>query len=86
MANGKRQTNSMKKAATKASIMLAFASVYFFWGSTYTAIRIGAAEMPAFLLPGTRFLIAGSILLGWCRWRGLQLWWPRRTMRPPTAS
>jgi drug/metabolite transporter (DMT)-like permease len=69
-----------KKAATTASIVLAFASVYFFWGSTYTAIRIGAAEMPALLLSGTRFLIAGAILLAWCRWRGLRLLWPPATM------
>jgi len=69
-----------KKAATRASIVLAFASVYFFWGSTYTAIRIGAAEMPALLLSGMRFLIAGTILLAWCRWRGLRLWWPAGTM------
>jgi drug/metabolite transporter (DMT)-like permease len=54
--------------------------VYFFWGSTYTAIRIGAALMPANLLSGTRFLIAGLILLAWCRWRGLRLLWPLRTM------
>jgi drug/metabolite transporter (DMT)-like permease len=62
-----------QKAASTASIVLAFACVYFFWGSTYTAIRIGAAEMPALLLAGTRYLIAGSILLVWCRWRGLHL-------------
>ena len=62
-----------QKAASTASIALAFACVYFFWGSTYTAIRIGAAEMPALLLAGTRYLIAGSILLAWCRWRGLRL-------------
>lgn len=61
-------------------VMLAFASVYIFWGSTYTAIRIGAAEMPALLLAGTRFLTAGLILLGLCRWRGLRLTWPRRDM------
>ena len=66
------------KPATKFSIALAFASVYFFWGSTYTAIRIGAAEMPALLLAGTRFLIAGSILLAWCRWRGLRMVFPSR--------
>jgi len=36
--------------------------------------------MPALLLAGTRFLIAGSILLAWCRWRGLRLFWPRKTM------
>lgn len=69
-----------KKAATTTSIVLAFASVYFFWGSTYTAIRIGAAEMPPLLLSGTRFLIAGAILLAWCRWRGLRIFWPLRTM------
>src|SRR5580700_6805299 len=69
-----------KKAVTTSSIVLAFASVYFFWGSTYTAIRIGAAEMPALLLAGTRFLIAGAILLAWCRWRGLRLIWPAGNM------
>ncbi len=69
-----------KRSATTASIVLAFASVYFFWGSTYTAIRVGAAEMPALLLAGTRFLIAGAILLAWCRWRGLRLMAPPRTM------
>jgi drug/metabolite transporter (DMT)-like permease len=66
--------------ATTTSIVVAFASVYFFWGSTYTAIRIGAAEMPALLFSGTRFLIAGAILLAWCRWRGLRLAWPPKTM------
>jgi drug/metabolite transporter (DMT)-like permease len=68
------------KAVSTASIVLAFASVYFFWGSTYTAIRIGAADMPALLLAGTRFVIAGVILLAWCRWRGLRLLWPAKTM------
>src|ERR1700685_292326 len=69
-----------KKLVSTASIVLAFASVYFFWGSTYTAIRIGAAEMPALLLAGARVLIAGAILLGWCRWRGLRLIWPAAIM------
>jgi drug/metabolite transporter (DMT)-like permease len=81
MANPALQTrHPEKKAVTTASIVLAFASVYFFWGSTYTAIRIGSEQMPAFLLAGTRFLIAGVILLAWCRWRGLRLLWPARNM------
>ncbi len=79
---GKSKTNgpTRLKAASATSIVLAFISVYFFWGSTYTAIRIGAAEMPALLLAGLRFLIAGLILLAWCRWRGLRLKFPARTM------
>lgn len=68
------------RSATRFSIVLAFASVYFFWGSTYTAIRIGAAEMPALLLTGVRFTIAGAILLAWCRWRGMRLVFPVKTM------
>jgi drug/metabolite transporter (DMT)-like permease len=74
------RAKSPGRVASRASIVLAFASVYFFWGSTYTAIRIGAADMPALLLAGTRFFIAGAILLGWCRWRGLRIVWPAKTM------
>jgi drug/metabolite transporter (DMT)-like permease len=68
------------KVASTASIVLSFACVYIFWGSTYAAIRIGAAQMPPLLLAGTRFFIAGAILFAWCRWRGLRLLWPPRTM------
>jgi drug/metabolite transporter (DMT)-like permease len=73
-------SNQPHRIASKASIVLAFASVYFFWGSTYTAIRIGAADMPALLLSGTRFLAAGALLLAWCAWRGMRIVWPPREM------
>src|ERR1035441_8366164 len=61
-------------------IVLAFACVDIFWGSTYTAIRVGVTQMPPLLLAGTRFLIAGAVLLAWCRWRGLRLLWPPKDM------
>jgi drug/metabolite transporter (DMT)-like permease len=80
MTSPKVQTSATSKPATTTTIVLAFASVYFFWGSTYTAIRIGAAQMPALLLAGTRFTVAGAILMAWCRWRGYKLVWPRKTM------
>src|SRR5271167_1700985 len=81
MAGSKPSTKLFQpKAATPLTIALDFASVYFFWGSTYTAIRVAAAFMPAFLLSGIRFTIAGTILLGWCRWRGLRLLWPPKAM------
>jgi drug/metabolite transporter (DMT)-like permease len=72
--------SDQSKSAKPVAIVLAFASVYFFWGSTFTAIRIGAAEMPALLLAGTRFLVAGGILLAWCGWRGFRLVWAPRMM------
>lgn len=46
-------------------ILLAFAIIYFVWGSTYLAIRIGVEQMPPFLLAGMRFVLAGAILFAW---------------------
>src|SRR5579863_5242211 len=50
--------------------LLAFAIIYFVWGSTFLAIRVGVREVPPFLLAGMRFLIAGLVLYGWMRARG----------------
>jgi drug/metabolite transporter (DMT)-like permease len=44
----------------------AFALVYVFWGSTYLAIGIGVEHIPPLLMTGTRFLIAGVLMLAWC--------------------
>ena len=45
--------------------LLAFATIYLVWGSTYLAIRVGVHEVPPFLLAAMRFLIAGLVLYGW---------------------
>jgi len=50
--------------------LLAFATVYFVWGSTYLAIRVGVREVPPFLLAAIRFLVAGVVLYGWMIGRG----------------
>src|SRR5215469_12796025 len=46
-------------------ILLAFATIYLVWGSTFLAIRIGVQEVPPFLLAAMRFLVAGVVLCGW---------------------
>ncbi len=46
-------------------ILFAFAMIYFVWGSTFLAIRIGVHEVPPFLLAGMRFFAAGIILYVW---------------------
>jgi drug/metabolite transporter (DMT)-like permease len=51
-------------------VLLAFAIIYFVWGSTFLAIRVGVREVPPFLLAGMRFLVAGLALYGWMRIRG----------------
>jgi len=45
--------------------LLAFAIIYFVWGSTYLAIRVGVREVPPLLLAAMRFLVAGLVLYGW---------------------
>jgi drug/metabolite transporter (DMT)-like permease len=45
--------------------LLAFAMIYFVWGSTFLAIRVGVREVPPFLLAAMRFLIAGLVLYAW---------------------
>ncbi len=50
--------------------LLAFAIIYFVWGSTYLAIRVGVREVPPFLLAAMRFLVAGLVLYGWAIARG----------------
>lgn len=55
----------------KWKILLAFSIIYFVWGSTFLAIRIGVREVPPFLLAGLRFLSAGMILYAWMRIRGV---------------
>ena len=51
-------------------VLLAFAIIYFVWGSTFLAIRVGVREVPPFLLAGMRFLVAGIVLYAWMRARG----------------
>lgn len=51
-------------------ILLAFAIIYFVWGSTFLAIRVGVREVPPFLLAGMRFLVAGIVLYLWMRAKG----------------
>ncbi|HTR26917.1 MAG TPA: EamA family transporter [Terriglobales bacterium] len=45
--------------------LLAFSMIYFIWGSTFFAIRVGVAEVPPFLFAAMRFLAAGLVLYIW---------------------
>lgn len=62
----------MKAAAPPAQskTLLAFAIIYFVWGSTFLAIRIGVHEVPPFLFAAMRFLTAGVALYCWMRLKG----------------
>ncbi|PYC20284.1 drug/metabolite exporter YedA [Pseudomonas mosselii] len=56
----------------------AFLALYLVWGSTYLFIRIGVESWPPMLMAGVRFVIAGSLLYGFLRWRGVPApTWPQ---------
>ena len=52
-------------------LIAAFLAVYLIWGSTYLAIRIGVESWPPLLMAGIRFLLAGALMYGWLRCRGV---------------
>src|SRR5882762_7475637 len=55
-------------------VVIAFATVYLVWGSTYFFIRIAEqGGMPPFLLGAIRFTTAGLLLMGWCAIKGEKL-------------
>lgn len=54
----------------RTKTLAAFAIIYFVWGSTFLAIRIGVHEVPPFLFAAMRFLIAGLALYGWTLLKG----------------
>ncbi|MGY2261732.1 drug/metabolite exporter YedA [Pseudomonas sp. SDO55104_S430] len=51
-------------------LIAAFFALYVIWGSTYLVIRIGVESWPPLLLAGIRFVIAGTLMYGFLRWRG----------------
>ena len=50
--------------------LLAFGIIYFAWGSTFLAIRVGVREVPPLILAAMRFFVAGIVLYGWMIARG----------------
>src|SRR5579863_8373446 len=57
-------------------LVLGFAAIYLIWGSTYLGIRVAVSTMPAYLMAGFRFTIAGVVLFAILKIRGAP--WPSR--------
>lgn len=57
--------NNSTHAPSKALVMAAFAAIYIIWGSTYLGILLAIKTIPPLMMAGTRFLIAGLLLLSW---------------------
>jgi len=58
------------KKASPAMVIVAFATVYVVWGSTYFFIQVAVKDFPPMILGALRFLSAGILLFGWCLFNG----------------
>ncbi|HXF64648.1 MAG TPA: EamA family transporter [Caldilineaceae bacterium] len=55
-AKGSNDKNTIK-------IIVAFLTIYLIWGTTFLGIRIAVESIPAFMMAGLRFLLAGGVML-----------------------
>jgi drug/metabolite transporter (DMT)-like permease len=63
----------------KSRVAIAFACVYFFWGSTYGAIHLAGLHLAPPLVGALRTLVSTAILAAFCVARGISLRMPRHT-------
>jgi drug/metabolite transporter (DMT)-like permease len=61
---------NQKKTPSILLVVLAFLIVYTVWGSTYFFISRALHGFPPFFLGTFRFIVAGLLLLGWCKLNG----------------
>lgn len=54
-------------------VILAFFAIYVIWGSTYLLNKIAVTELPAFMLAGIRFVVAGLLIFIIAKILGLSL-------------
>ena len=72
MLSNQKSISNYMKGQNRLLTLLAFACIYFIWGSTYLAIRYAVETIPPLFVASFRHLIAGALLFGWCCWRGLR--------------
>ncbi len=58
---------------SRLKTLTAFGIIYFVWGSTFFAIRVGVLEIAPLLLAAIRFSVAGVVMCAWALARGERL-------------
>ncbi len=61
---------NISKTASPLLVIIAFATVYIVWGSTYFFIRMAISGFPPLLMGSLRFFIAGMLMMVWCIIKG----------------
>src|SRR6478672_6452087 len=66
--------STVKKNGSPLVVIVAFATVYVVWGSTYFFIQKAIQEIPPLLMGALRFTTAGLLLMIWCIIKGDRIW------------
>lgn len=61
---------SVAVAGLTRGVILALASVWLIWSSTYYALRVAVLALPPFWVGGVRYFVAGVVLMAFARARG----------------
>ena len=70
-------SSSSPTRALSPLVLACLAATWLVWGSTYLAIKFALTGFPPFLMMGSRFVVAGALLLGYTVARGAPLPEPR---------
>jgi len=79
-------TATTQKSASPLLVIIAFATVYLVWGSTYFFIKLAVDGFPPFLLGALRFFTAGILLLIWCAFKGEQIFVKRNIIHAAVSG
>lgn len=74
--------NNNETAPSTAKIILAFATVYIVWGSTYFFIQRALSSFPPFILGAIRFGTAGLLMLAWGVYKGEKMFAGKKLIVP----
>jgi drug/metabolite transporter (DMT)-like permease len=77
---------SSQKSASPLLVIIAFATVYLVWGSTYFFIKMAVDGFPPFLLGAIRFFMAGALLLTWCAIKGERIFVKRNMIHAAVSG
>ena len=74
----------MKKLGFRVRLVLAFFAVYFIWGTTYLAIRLGLEDIGPFVMSTLRYSASALILAFWCLANKQR--WPTKNLKVIAGS
>jgi len=74
----------LKKESHRGNVIIALATIYIAWSSTYLAIRFALENFPPFFIAGFRNVLVGLGMYLYLRWRGAAA--PTRTQWGGSAA